>query len=432
MKPDNSGEENLYIINQNNANLVGELWLEAVGVLAWMIEIDSRTFPSRSAAFNIAASSYLKVTVRLASEGLAASDYPVKIVVSAKTTSSLRVTSTQDAVFTVVAPAHPNTTTVSMSGRPTLGEVFKGIKITARDSDGIRVEADQGDDFEVILMKSSKETILIPCAVEWDSHDKVYGSICELPASIDDAGMWDAEIKLSGKVFAERRFRTMCRSGYYESKTQMCERCPAGTDCSEAGETLRSLPILPGHWRSGVTSSDVRECLLGKKACGGSASLLLLNTTVDGTAGFTNGSYCRTGYDGPLCGTCASEFFRNWAEASCDTCASLGSQESMVVPLILLIVGIGGLVLKRVYKSKTSKAPDESDLSPVRIVKLGVMQFKRQESKLRRLQHEISERAVTISSYMPLPSLDSCKRSYQVCNNKIAIVIYSEWMCCRV
>ncbi|CAN0530171.1 unnamed protein product, partial [Scytosiphon promiscuus] len=45
-----------------------------------------------------------------------------------------------------------------------------------------------------------------------------------------------------------------------------CESCTSignegeGVNCTTPGSTLVSLPIRPGYWRSGVTSTAVHKC----------------------------------------------------------------------------------------------------------------------------------------------------------------------------
>ena len=49
-------------------------------------------------------------------------------------------------------------------------------------------------------------------------------------------------------------------AGANASRTIVCRRCMAGTNCSEAGTTLASLPLQAGFWRVSTASDDVRRC----------------------------------------------------------------------------------------------------------------------------------------------------------------------------
>ena len=88
----------------------------------------------------------------------------------------------------------------------------------------------------------------------------------------------------------------VCEAGFYRSASSgsfTCEECPAGTDCSAGGVTLRSLPLRSGYYRLNRESSDVRRC-------------------PDESYGEASG--CRSGNEapclptltGPFCGLCAA------------------------------------------------------------------------------------------------------------------------------
>lgn len=62
-----------------------------------------------------------------------------------------------------------------------------------------------------------------------------------------------------------------------------CENCPEGAASTTRGATIETLELLPGFYRSTLTSSDIRECLY-EAACHGGRIL---------------GEYCAPGYSGP-------------------------------------------------------------------------------------------------------------------------------------
>ena len=52
-----------------------------------------------------------------------------------------------------------------------------------------------------------------------------------------------------------------CVTGRFrDAASSQCLRCFAGTDCRLPGETLDSLFVRPGHWRSTASLSDVHSC----------------------------------------------------------------------------------------------------------------------------------------------------------------------------
>ena len=72
------------------------------------------------------------------------------------------------------------------------------------------------------------------------------------PRSTSDAGAVDA----SG---------CLCLPDYYDSDgaaidSERCQLCPSGADCSRAGTTIFSLPIMRGYFRLSNRSIDVRKC----------------------------------------------------------------------------------------------------------------------------------------------------------------------------
>ena len=74
------------------------------------------------------------------------------------------------------------------------------------------------------------------------------------------------------------------------------------------------MPVEPGYWRSDSESHQVLECFLGVVACAGSSD--------DGASTH----YCHTGYEGPMCDTCARGYFMDWANGTARTAIRLTHQ----------------------------------------------------------------------------------------------------------
>ncbi|GMI02681.1 hypothetical protein TrVE_jg6925 [Triparma verrucosa] len=79
----------------------------------------------------------------------------------------------------------------------------------------------------------------------------------------------------------------ICPKGMWDNQKGGCEPVKEGMDEDEEGMTLAFLSVMEGYWRTGVNSTDVRECLV-EEACEGG----------NGT------DYCREGHEGPYCNLC--------------------------------------------------------------------------------------------------------------------------------
>jgi hypothetical protein len=61
----------------------------------------------------------------------------------------------------------------------------------------------------------------------------------------------------------------VCRVSYYRAPDGDCLTCPVGSDCSDAGVTLSTLPVVVGYFRASNASIDVRRCPDAGENCGG-------------------------------------------------------------------------------------------------------------------------------------------------------------------
>ena len=68
---------------------------------------------------------------------------------------------------------------------------------------------------------------------------------------------------------------------------------------------VASIVILPGHWRAGSESTDVRQCRYGDLSCPGNG----MNQATGPDP------YCDASYVGPLCSECHEDFFKSWDSA---------------------------------------------------------------------------------------------------------------------
>lgn len=100
----------------------------------------------------------------------------------------------------------------------------------------------------------------------------------------------------------------------------------SGYDCSSNGNTLDSIPILAGFWRSGPSSLVIHR-YLEEEACRG------------GTFIESSDDYCADGYKGPYCSVCQNGFRKSLG----NTCFECNRSLSIVIMIlgILFLVFLG-------------------------------------------------------------------------------------------
>ncbi|GMH66849.1 hypothetical protein TL16_g04526 [Triparma laevis f. inornata] len=84
-------------------------------------------------------------------------------------------------------------------------------------------------------------------------------------------------------------------------KVGTCEYCPDGTNCTDPGITLETLPLVSGYWRSGFDSEKIEKCYT-PKAC------TQANVTVEPGKETTQ---CAEGHEGPICNVCADMYAKS-------------------------------------------------------------------------------------------------------------------------
>ena len=43
---------------------------------------------------------------------------------------------------------------------------------------------------------------------------------------------------------------------------EICQPCPIGADCSEAGMSIENVSAVPGYWRANATTTEFTDCSL--------------------------------------------------------------------------------------------------------------------------------------------------------------------------
>ncbi len=133
-----------------------------------------------------------------------------------------------------------------------------------------------------------------------------------------------------------------------QSSSYTCQPCPEGANCSVAGITLETLPLLPGYWRVSSWSLNVATCP-GDQACLGGAAL-------SARCACTGGGYpcprpeenavcareldvCGYGYVGPLCSVCDNGFYRQ-SKGVCAACEQENYLAGTLLQLIAVVLAV--------------------------------------------------------------------------------------------
>ena len=130
----------------------------------------------------------------------------------------------------------------------------------------------------------------------------------------------------------------LCSRGYYErrwldaegaAEGAECAVCPLGSDCVEEGATLATLPLLPGYYRTGNTSDDLRRCPNGDANASGCVG----GVSADGREG-----PCKPWLEGPYCTLCnvtdTSRYYSH-SEQACLACDG-----DLTLPVALLAAAL--------------------------------------------------------------------------------------------
>ncbi|GMH45564.1 hypothetical protein BSKO_13521 [Bryopsis sp. KO-2023] len=143
--------------------------------------------------------------------------------------------------------------------------------------------------------------------------------------------------------------------------SQSCTSCPTFTTCD-----TRTLTPIDGYWHSSSWSQSIHKCLVDIACSYGSRFDKLKNQSEDSGAEplhFGNNTaykLCRTGYEGPLCGSCGKGYGRVRA-FECQECLSKLKAIPLMIVMVLWIVIIVGFIIRNALKAGTpAKARVES------------------------------------------------------------------------
>ena len=126
-----------------------------------------------------------------------------------------------------------------------------------------------------------------------------------------------------------------------------CRICPEGGICNKVANTLESMQLEKGYWRSAKTSNKIVECYT-KGACAQNSSKL---------GEFDFSIQCKEGHYGPICGICEDSFSMSVAGV-CEPCDS-----EVVVPKRMIGTFILVVLLAALFVFKTKKKYDDEKRS---------------------------------------------------------------------
>ncbi|GMH80315.1 hypothetical protein TrLO_g10523, partial [Triparma laevis f. longispina] len=110
-----------------------------------------------------------------------------------------------------------------------------------------------------------------------------------------------------------------CPAGNFDNMKGGCVDVFEGVDPFTPGMTLERLKLEPGWWRTGPTSTDVRECPIADVCIGGSTD-----------------NYCREGHEGPYCNLCNE----GWTLDPLMLCKSCDNNSTDLVMTVLIYAGL--------------------------------------------------------------------------------------------
>ena len=321
-KPE-SDKQQFIVLNQNELEIYGEIWVEAEASVTWQLDVDANTTRNQPMAYTLAPNcGELSVQATMNSVGLSADAHPIVIRVSAKTAESLRVDELLSTTFTVTSDAVANNTRAEVVGDPPMmGLPFWGgqqVRIYPYDGDNQRIMfANPGIDVFAVQLSNQQTTDVIQCAApstqDYDPDFHYYAScvIPDLSKAVGAAGAWDLVVTLNGENIIQTPVDMWCPEHYYEKPgsngLSSCHECNVGDTtgaiCSVAwddfampsGTTREGIVLKTAYWRAGLDTDRIYPCSLDGACKGGD--------------GGGNAEYCNEGYFGPFCATCERGWF---------------------------------------------------------------------------------------------------------------------------
>ncbi|GMI20673.1 hypothetical protein TeGR_g13516, partial [Tetraparma gracilis] len=128
-----------------------------------------------------------------------------------------------------------------------------------------------------------------------------------------------------------------------------CLACPDGTDCSDPGITVESLPLKQGYWRSNSSSHNIVQCYT-------EATCTHPNRTTT-AADFNLDDQCKEGHTGPICNVCLKGYAKS-VTGECDMCVYESSVPDEMYAFVAILGVVTAIILacvRRRIKTKRKK-----------------------------------------------------------------------------
>ena len=125
---------------------------------------------------------------------------------------------------------------------------------------------------------------------------------------------------------------------FFDEEKSACLACELrGVACSVPGQTVETLEVESGYWRTGPRSLDVRPCHNAEHCIGRNATKLAKGTVVNGssTSFAFSDQYCSVGTTGPFCQVCMSGY--SGVMGNCRKCTSSRTWSKVATLLVLVV-----------------------------------------------------------------------------------------------
>ena len=163
---------------------------------------------------------------------------------------------------------------------------------------------------------SAGNTIACPVNTYNNETDRIDQGACR--ACPDNAVAMEGSVALAD---------CRCKAGHFNRLigSVECSQCPVGSDCTEDGIDLASLPLRVGYYRTSNVSEDLRRCTDFGNSSGCSG-------------GVGNDGPCKPWLTGPYCKLCNVTDTSRYYDAEVSEC--LPCEGSAAMPLVLGVVAV--------------------------------------------------------------------------------------------
>jgi hypothetical protein len=146
----------------------------------------------------------------------------------------------------------------------------------------------------------------------------------------------------------------------HQQQRGVCDQCPSeGYNCSEPGQTIEDVELMPGFWRGGTNTKRALQCSNWPQACRGGRMDEQARDSPRRSQDFFN---CARGYCGPRCTVCEfpefgnhkNLFFGAAMDYACVECTE-GVKHEARTKVIAFVAGYGVLAFALLKKKNNNK-----------------------------------------------------------------------------